>query len=272
MRYYFLADSHLGSHHISDSDKHQQHLIAWLIDKQKRILNEGGDEPGGIILLGDIFDFWFEFAYSIPPGFEALLDTLREITASGVRIDFFCGNHDQWTWGYLADYCGMHIHQKAEVMTLGGRKFFLAHGHGLGEKRLAARLINCIFESCVCKWLFRYAVIPKYGLQFGYNWSAKNRAKHALEYSEYDNINYYDPQGSDLIDYQVEWSKNFITQHSDIDYIVMGHLHKEVNLQLSGKTQLLIVDEFYERFGYGIYDGKYLWAGNYEMEEKNPKE
>ena len=255
MKHYFVADAHLGSRLFDDNDAKIAHFIEWL--------NMATAEESEIYLLGDIFDFWFEFAHTIPPGFDRLLNALRQKTQQGTRIHFFCGNHDQWTYGHLRDYCGLIVHKKGDFIDIEGKRFYLAHGHGLGEKRRTTLILNRIFESPIAQWLFRHLMIPRLGYAFGYRWSARNRKKHDSIENINRHHNYYEAHTTDSNAFQVEWAKQFSTEHPDINYIIMGHLHQEINMRLGSGCQLLILDEFYQNYGYAIYDGTHLWPENF---------
>ena len=255
MKYYFIADSHLGSRLFDDQAAKNRHFIEWL--------NMVTAEESEIFLLGDIFDFWFEFAHAIPSGFDDVLQALRSATQRGTRIHFFCGNHDQWTFGYLQNYCGLIIHKTGEFIDIEGKRFYLAHGHGLGEKRPITRLLNSIFESHIAQWLFRHLMIPRLGYAFGYSWSAHNRKKHDSIEKNNRHHNYYEAHTTDSNAFQVEWAKQFSASHPNVDYIVMGHLHQEINMRLGTGCQLLILDKFYQNYGFATFDGTNLWPENF---------
>ncbi len=251
MRYFFMSDAHLGSLIINDNVAHQAIVMRWLEARATDITEAGG---GAIYLLGDIFDFWFEFAHSIPPGYEKILNCIKKITDSGVEVHFFCGNHDQWTFGYLANHCGMIVHRSGDKISLGDKTFYMAHGHGLGEKTFFTKLMNSIFESSICRWLFRHLMPPRLGLWIGYKWSGSNKEKEEGKYKN-RHIDYYTAHSTDEESQQSKWSKTFSAANPDVNYIIMGHLHKEVNMMLPNGCQLVILDEFYTKFGYGEFDG-----------------
>lgn len=246
-KYYFIGDAHLGSLLFENKEEHNERFIKWL-----DMACADGDE---IFLMGDIFDFWFEFSHSVPAGYEKVLNALKEKCSSGKIIHFFCGNHDQWTYGFLSGL-GLIIHPKAEVMMLNGKKTLLAHGHGLGEKRRITLIINAIFESNVCRWLFRHLIPPKAGIDFGLKWSANNRKKHinhdAANKNDDTFIDYYSNNKSEP--FQMTWAKEYSRQNPDTDYIILAHLHKEENHLTANGTQIVILDEFYERYGYAVLD------------------
>ena len=156
------------------------------------------------------------------------------------------------------------MHKTGDFIDIEGKRFYLAHGNGLGEKRLATRILNSILESPTAQWLFRHLMIPRLGYAFGYRWSARNRKKHDAQENKNRHHNYYEAHTTDTDAFQVEWAKQFSAKHPDVNYIVMGHLHQEVNMRLATGCQLLILDEFYQNYGFATFDGTYLWPENFD--------
>lgn len=259
---YFMADSHLGSLLFDNKEAETEKVCRWL----QRV----SADASAIYLLGDIFDFWYEFAHSVPPGFEKLFDVMRRITDRGTQIHFIPGNHDQWTFGYLAERAGLTVHKSTEELTIGQHRFLLAHGHGLGERRRSTILLNSIFENKLLRWLFRHAIVPRWGTAFGYRWSAHNRRKHDRQNHSTDNtINYYSRHNTDNDAFQVQWAKEYALQNPSTEYIIMGHLHREINMMLPDKTQLLILDAFYDNGAYARFDGQGIAIENFEPQSPN---
>lgn len=241
MKYYFVGDAHLGCRawDIERREEMEREFLSFLTQ------HTGDKECGGIFLMGDIFDFWFEFAHSIPDGYDNVLEQIRKVAASGVKIHFIPGNHDQWTYGYLASL-GVTVHKKTSETTLGGKRIFLAHGHGLNSQGKPVKLMNAIFESPFCQWGFRHLVMPKAGLWFGRKWSASNHRKHNSEYKDDGCIDYYEIQGGDIPgDEQVEWVKKNFEKLKQYDYIIMGHRHQGIDMMMKDNVRLVILDGFF---------------------------
>ena len=144
---YFLSDAHLGSLLVNDKRAHEKKLVDWL-DRVKT-------DATVIYLLGDIFDFWFEYKTVVPKGFVRVLGKLAELTDSGIEIHFFIGNHDIWTFGYLENEIGLIVHKEPATIQLGTKKFFLAHGDGLYVEEKGFKIIRKIFHSRTAQKLFR---------------------------------------------------------------------------------------------------------------------
>lgn len=247
MKYYFLSDAHLGLRTIKDAATHQKKLIEWM-----RFVATDASE---VFLLGDIFDFWFEFPNRIPPGFDDVLQEMKALSDKGIKVHFFCGNHDQWTFGYLERECGVIVHRQEYETVLCGKKFFMHHGHGLGENNRFTKILNRIFESDICRWLFRHLMPPSLAWKLGYAWSKKNRLKHSL----YDNKFL-----GENVESQIVFAKKYSERHKDVDYIVMGHRHMEVNIMLATGAQVMILGDFISLFSYATFDGEILAMETFE--------
>lgn len=122
---YFISDAHLGSLLVKDPRAHEKKLVDWL-DKIKV-------DATTIYLVGDMFDFWFEYKTVVPKGFVRFLGKLAELTDSGIEIHFFIGNHDIWTFGYLETEVGLIVHKEPYTVQIGTKKFYIAHGDGISD-------------------------------------------------------------------------------------------------------------------------------------------
>lgn len=164
---FFIADAHLGSKIVENARLHEKKVVQLLDHLEK----EGAT---AIYLMGDMFDFWFEYKRVIPKGFTRFLGKLAELSDKGIDIHFFIGNHDIWTFGYLAQEIGMKVHYKEEVVDINHKKCFLAHGDGIYTTDKKFKFIRSIFHSRFCQKLF--AALPSsWGIGFGLKWSASNR-------------------------------------------------------------------------------------------------
>lgn len=246
MKHYFIADSHIGCKSLPDKEAVERDFVAWIKEKAS------APDTGNIYLLGDIFDFWFEFAHSVPHCYDNVLDELRKHN----NIHFIPGNHDQWTYGYLQDTIGLTVHEKISEVAINGKRFTLAHGHSLRTRKKIDRIINTIFESKTCQWAFRHLIIPKLGIAFGLSWSGRTHLRHnPLEENKKDDqfIDYYTPHSSDNekgMDEQLNWVKE---SGITTDYVIMGHRHKGLNIMLRN-THLMILNDFFAQRSYAVYD------------------
>ena len=234
---YFISDAHLGSRLVKNPREHEKKLVDWL-DKVKT-------DATAIYLLGDMFDFWFEYKTVVPKGFVRFLGKLAELTDAGIEIHFFIGNHDIWTFGYLETEIGLIIHKEPFTVQLGNKKFYMAHGDGLHLDRNGFAFIRKIFHSSFAQWLFGNFP-PRLGQKFGYNWSYRNRLNLKYEETEYKGEN------NENI---VVFAKKYAENH-DVDFLIFGHRHIALDLQLKNQKRVVILGDFVGIFSYGVFDGE----------------
>lgn len=237
MAYYFASDVHLGLRLDGNDPGNEENFIAWL-DKI------AGDAEG-IFLVGDIFDFWFEYKNAIPEGHERVLDKFRELTSRGIKVRFFGGNHDMWTMKYFDHECGMESYDKGIIFDLHGKKTYVAHGDNVGHTRLGERLLQAIFRCKPAQWLFRAIVPSRTAYRFGNWWSRGSRMKGNTKYE-------FRKEAEPI----VKFARKFIKKNG-VDYMVFGHLHSSAEYKLNEKTTLFILGEWIydETPVYGIFTG-----------------
>lgn len=250
---YFLSDAHLGSRAIQDLKAHQDTLIAMLRNMAK--------DASAIYLLGDIFDFWYEYLWrdTSKEQYRPFLQTLKEISAQGVELHFFIGNHDIWTFGFLEQETGVVVHRQPETVELAGKKVFLAHGDGLVPSYYVQQLpqatqkkirhfilLRKIFHNRILQYLFRI-LPPAWGNGFGYEWAKKSRLKELARPCAY--------KGEDKEEL-VLYAKEQEQQANHHDYYIFGHRHIELDLMLSRDSRLMILGDCWQQFTYAQMDEK----------------
>ena len=170
--YYFASDIHLGLQIGSDPENRERLLVQWLDEVSK--------DADAIFLVGDIFDFWYEYRYVVPKGFTRLLGKLSELTDRGIPVHFFGGNHDIWTYRYLHDECGVTLyHSPYTEFELDGRKVIVGHGDMLGPRPAGQRILSAIFRSRLLQWLFSM-LHPYWAMMLGKGWSRSNRTSRPV--------------------------------------------------------------------------------------------
>jgi len=237
---YFMSDSHLGSRIIKDRKAQEKKIVNWL----EKVRNDAT----AIYLLGDIFDFWFEYKTVVPKGYVRFLGKLAELVDTGIEIHFFTGNHDIWTFGYLENEVGLIVHHEPKTITLGNKKFFLAHGDGLNTSEKGFHFISKLFHSKTAQKLFRF-LPPQIGQEFGYNWSVSNRGKIMNLDNDYQGEN-KEPL--------VIFAKKHAENH-EVDFMIFGHRHIPLDLQLKDNKRVVILGDFVTIFSYGVFDGEKFW-------------
>lgn len=204
--YYFASDVHLGAGDEQMRRRTEQRFVAWLDMVQA--------DAEGIFLVGDIFDFWFEYNRVIPKGFVRTLGKLAEITDKGIKVVLITGNHDMWMSDYLQKECGVEVSLVAQEVELYGKRMLVAHGDNTNIKgQPLLRLMNATFRSRLARRLFSWLVHPDLALKFGLWWSGKSRKSHTKESVSAESLQF-------LIDYAEEYNKE-----NRVDYIIFGHMH-----------------------------------------------
>ena len=210
--YYFASDVHLGAGDELTSRRTEQRFVAWL-----DMVAKDAEE---IFLVGDIFDFWFEYNYVIPKGFVRALGKLAELADKGVKITFITGNHDMWAKDYLERECGIKTFFTPQTVELAGKRLFVAHGDNMNIKNQPVlRLMNATFRSRIARVLFSWLDHPDLALKFGNWWSGKSRKSHSMETLTEKSLGF-------LIDY----ARDYKTENPTIDYIIFGHMHYPYDL------------------------------------------
>ena len=208
-----------------------------------------------IYLLGDIFDFWYEYKTVVPKGFVRTLGKIAELTDSGIEVHFLIGNHDLWVFDYFQKELGLQVHYEPFIVEHDGKRFFLAHGDEFMTDNKKFNALRKLFHSKTAQSLFGL-IPPRLGQRFGYNWSAKNRLK-----LEGIDTSYQGENKEEIVKYAKSYQSD-----KPIDYFVFGHRHIELNLQLQNKSQVFILGDFVSLFTYGVFDGKQLSLESFKLE------
>jgi UDP-2,3-diacylglucosamine hydrolase len=241
---YFASDFHLG---IPDHDKslaREKKLVAWL----EAIRADAAE----IFLMGDLFDFWFEYKTAIPQGYARLLGKLAEITDSGIPVHLFRGNHDMWAFSYLAREINIRLHREPEYREFNGKHFYLAHGDGLGPGDHGYKFIKKVFANPVNQWLFRQ-IHPDIGIRMALFWSRKSRNAGLEKEKQYRDITL------GLIQERITaHSSTLVKQHPELDFLVYGHYHYPLETILPGGARQLVLGDWITHFTYAVFDGENL--------------
>ncbi len=244
---YFISDVHLGLPNREISLKREKKLVAWLSSIQK--------DCKALYLMGDIFDYWYEYKYVVPRGFVRFFGKLAEFTDSGISVYFFTGNHDIWAFDYFETEFGIKIIRKPETIKIGKHNFHLAHGDGLGPSDRGFKILKWIFTNKVLQFLFS-RVHPNFSLWLGNAWSRKSR------YAEDEELNKYQGKENEwLVLYARE-----ILKKEPIDFFVFGHRHILLNLQ-ENQSRVVILGDWIHHFSFAEYDGHQLLLKKINGEE-----
>jgi len=234
---YFASDFHLGAPTYEKSLEREKQIVAWLNYIQPKAKE--------IFLVGDIFDFWFEYKYAIPKGFARLQGKLAELTDNGILVHLFTGNHDMWIFDYLPKELGVQIHRNPIERVFGTKKFYIAHGDGLGPGDLGYKFLKKIFTNKICKWAFA-RLHPNFGIWLADTSSKKSRAK-----SGGNDEKFLGEENEWLAIYSKE-----ILEKTHYDYFVYGHRHLPLKIQLSENSEYLNLGDWLHYFTFLEFDGE----------------
>ena len=238
-KYYFASDYHLGIPDQESSLAREKLIIKWL-DTVKY-------DAKDIFILGDVFDFWFEYSKAVPKGYVRILAKMAEVIDNGVNIHLFKGNHDLWTFGYLTQEIGITCHRKPETIILNGKKIHLAHGDGLGPDDIFYKILLLMFRSKFNQLLFRW-LHPDLGIRLGLLLSRKNRYIKREKAGKDKSIVIEDEL---LYKYAVSKLKT----EPDIDIFVFGHRHIPILTNIKdSNSQLAILGDWMTHNTYGVLD------------------
>ena len=203
--HYFVSDIHLGSGLVAEQRRAERLFLDFLSNIEA--------DAESLFLVGDIFDFWFEYKRVVPKGFVRVLGRLAELSDKGVRVVMLTGNHDMWVGDYLTKECGIELYTKPQTFSLAGKTLFVAHGDNMNIKgKPLLQAMNAMFRSRLLRKVASWLIHPDLFMRFGQWWSGKSRKSHNNDYG---------PEIlEDLIDYAIVYGK----EHK-VDYFIFGHLH-----------------------------------------------
>lgn len=233
---YFLSDFHLGAPNEVESRKREDRLV--------RFLQAARKDAGVIFIVGDIFDFWFEYKTVVPKGFVRLLGTLAQMSDEGIQLHIFTGNHDLWMHDYLAKELNAKVHFEPQEFSINNKQFLIGHGDGLGPGDKGYKRLKKIFTNPICQWLFRW-LHPDAGIQLANYFSQKSRAKTGNA----DEI-FLGEDKEWLILYTKEKAKTM-----EVDYFVFGHRHYAIDFKINERSRYINLGDWIRLNTYAVFDG-----------------
>lgn len=233
---YFISDFHLGVPDYEKSREREDKIVRWLtfIEQDVQIL----------YLMGDVFDYWFEYKHAVPKGYVRLLGKLAQLADSGVEIHYFTGNHDMWVFDYLPMEIGMEIHRAPITKEYNGKKFFLGHGDGLGPGDHGYKFIKRVFANPLAQWLFA-RIHPNAGIGMMKYFSKTSR----IATGNSDEIYLGDDK-----EWLIIFSKE-VLQKEHFDYFIFGHRHLPLDKQLGNNSRYINLGEWLNHQTYAMFDG-----------------
>ena len=236
---YFASDFHLGAPNLAESHKRERLIVKWL--------NEIKQDAKAIYLVGDIFDFWFEYKTVVPKGFVRLLGKLAELVDSGIEVHLFVGNHDLWMKDYLETEVGVTIHHRNITIEEDGKKLFIGHGDGLGDGDYLYKVLRRFFTSKICQWAFA-RLHPNLALTIAHSWSRGSRESG-------EEANFISNEKEILFGYcQQQQALN------PVDYYIFGHRHLPLELKVDERAKYINTGDWLQYNTYAVIE-----SGNLEL-------
>lgn len=235
---YFASDFHLGLPAGSPPVEREKKVVSWL--------NTIAPEAKEIYLIGDIFDFWWEYKLVVPRGFTRFLGTVAAITDSGIPVHFFTGNHDMWVGDYLSQECGVTIHTTPITTLFNGKKFHLAHGEGLGTRDTGYKILLSIFRNKPLRVMYS-ALHPSIGVGIGHKWSLNSRLGTDITKE------FLGEEKEELIRYA-----KAVLENDNIDYFIFGHRHLAMTYKLKEGAVIVFLGDWIKNGSFAEWDGNTL--------------
>ena len=247
---FFASDLHLGSPYHDDPREAERLFVRWLHSIEP--------EAKRLILVGDIFDYWYEYRQVVPRGFTRTIGLLGEMADEGVEIHFFTGNHDIWISDYLPTEIGCTLHREATSMELEGHRFFIAHGDEYAPSRAYA-VTRAIFHSRVCRFL--YGLLPAWlTIPFAQGWARRSRERGLRKSRQLP---------------QPEIGEEYLVRHAETDarerggeapeYYLFGHRHRMADHPVGDHSRVILLGDWIKYHSYAVWDGETLTLKRYQV-------
>ncbi|GHV62545.1 UDP-2,3-diacylglucosamine hydrolase [Bacteroidia bacterium] len=217
-RIYFVSDLHLGAPSLDNNAERERKVVKWL--------DEIRPTCSVLFLLGDIYDFWFEYKYVVPKGGIRLLGKICEFTDSGIEVHFFTGNHDFGAFGYFQKECGIIVHTHEEEFTFNGKTFYIGHGDGINPKDRGYNFVKNFYLNHFLQRSFRFLIHPDRSIGFARRWSSHSRLNYRKDTDCY--------RGTE--NEYIELFCRKVLKTKQYDYFVFGHRHLPLKIQLTGNS------------------------------------
>lgn len=246
---YFISDFHLGAPDKEKSLVREKRIVRWL-DMVR-------SDAAEIYLMGDIFDFWFEYRHAVPRGYVRLLGKLAELADSGIKLHYFTGNHDMWVFDYLPTEIGLTIYREPVERVIGKRTFYIGHGDGLGPGDHGYKFIKKVFANKFCQWLFA-RLHPNFGIPLALYFSRKSRIATGTADEKF--------LGEEN-EWLIVYSKELLSK-KHYDYLIFGHRHLPLDIKLGSESRYINLGEWINYNTYAVFDGDDISLLKFESETK----
>jgi len=243
---YFASDFHLGVPTPEASLAREKKIVRWLESIRH--------DAHTIYLLGDIFDFWFEYRHTIPKGFIRLQGKLAELRDANIPIRFFTGNHDMWMFDYFEKELGIPVYRNPQQLNVGGQRLMIGHGDGLGPGDFQYKIIKWFFNSRFCQWMFA-RIHPNFGIGLAKFWSKKSRISNDRKGED-------EFKGEDN-EYLLVYCRE-VEQREHHDFYIFGHRHLPLDIKVGDRSRYINLGEWVNFNTFGVYDGNNVELRTFE--------
>lgn len=244
---YFISDVHLGAPALSNNAERERLFVQWLDYIRK--------DAAMLFLMGDIFDYWFEYKKVVPRGFTRTLGKIAEIADAGIPVHFFTGNHDIWVFDYLPTELGIQVHRHEMHAVFSGKRFFLAHGDGLDPFDKGYNLLKKIFTNRFLQWGFSH-IHPNLGIAIAQGWSKKSRIAKGEG-----------PPFKEEKEGLYVFAES-VLEKEKIDYFVFGHRHLLLDMPVGKSSRYINLGDWIFHFSYGVFDGEKFELKQFKEDKK----
>ena len=236
---YFLSDFHLGVPDHASSLKREKCIV--------RFLSEIKEDAAAIFIVGDLFDFWYEYKKVVPKGFVRILGKMAELTDSGIPLYFFVGNHDMWMSGYFENELNIPVYYEPKNFEFNGKKFLIGHGDGLGPGDRGYKFLKKIFRNKACQWLF--GLLPPYiGMGIAHRSSKSSRAATGQDDAQF--------LGEDK-EWLISYCKEVLHQ-KHYDFFIFGHRHLPIDFSLDSGSRYINLGDWIRYNSYAVFNGQHI--------------
>jgi len=243
---FFASDFHLGAPNKEQSRSREKKIIRWLDAVEK--------DAAAIILVGDLFDFWFEYDHVVPKGFVRFLNKLAALSDRGIPVYIFHGNHDMWMFDYLETEIGATIFSDPIELIVNDKFLFVGHGDGLGQGDYTFKALRKVFRNKIAQWLFKW-IHPDIGVGLANKWSSRSRINNKIESQEIDK----EKEWLFLYSQKLESDRHF-------DFYVFGHRHLPLALEINKISTYINLGEWLNFYSFGAFDGKNFLIDYFESD------
>ncbi len=236
---YFISDFHLGAPDHETSLVREKHIVKFLSQIQQ--------DAAHVFIVGDMFDFWYEYKTVVPRGYTRILGKLAEITDADIPVSFFVGNHDMWMGDYFQKELNIPVYYESREYNFNNKRFFIAHGDGLGPGDNGYKFLKKIFRNKLCQWLFG-VLHPSVGMGIANYFSRKSRQATGTSDKTF--------LGEDK-EWLIIFSKETLT-HQHFDYFIYGHRHLPLDFKLNEQSRYINLGDWIIYYSYAVFDGEKL--------------